>query len=329
MLININMPRYHFKCSNLPTQYNLAKFLKSYHWRSTHWQWLADFSDKNLDFDIKAAETLEFKHLLAYLIQQYCPEVMPVTHIINDLSFLEVIQLLSQSEQAHQQNWILKPALLNNGQAIKIFTNLESVRLHFLNKQRLGGEHVLQQYIEPPHLLNGHKYSLRMFIILTNYWGNYLYPHGYFNVAKIPYQPNQFIDLRSHLTNEYLKENEGNVIQIPTERCEFFSPIYEQIQNIVRKIIDALRVGYPKAFIQQKYEESKMAFFGFDFIVDSEFRVWLLEINHGPCFPIHPDHVLQKFLYQGFWRAVIENLVFPVVEKQSKKLALQESFWKI
>lgn len=326
--LNIFKKRHRFclPTSQSPTYLNIARALKRQGWHSTRFQWRANFSERNLDFDLAAAQTLEFKHLLALLIAKHGREIMPPTFYINDHNYREVLALITDEyykkndhvyDQIDHLIWILKPSLQNNGQNIKIYQRLSELHQHFLNPRRLGGDHVLQRYLINPHLLNGHKYSIRMFVILTNDMGGYLYPYGYFNVARKPYQLHNFKDLSSHITNEHLRIDEPNVIQIPTTRGDFFPALYPNIKFIIGETLRALRAVHSAAFqAEHHHRERKLAFFGFDFMVDSAFNVWLLEVNHGPCFPTHPDHVLQRFLYDDFWQAVVNTFVTPIAQKQ-------------
>ncbi|ASQ44816.1 YheC/YheD family protein [Legionella clemsonensis] len=308
--------RFSLNAGQSPTHFNLVRYLREQGWHSSRFNWQAKFSDKNLQFNLQAAQCLEYKHLLARLIAHYCPDVMPLTYCINDKNWPIILGKIADEFNCSSEStsvWILKPALLNNGEAIKIFRNLADVENHFLGSARFGGEHVLQRYITNPHLLRppaGHKYSIRMFVIFTNYAGVYLYPQGYFNVALHPFEENQFADLRSHLTNEHLHHDEANVVQIPAWRFDFFDKLYPSIKQITTITTKALQQQYPQAFIVEK--EKTLAIFGFDFMVDSNQRVWLLEANHGPCFPISEDHPLQKYLYYDFWQAFIKAFVLPI-----------------
>lgn len=290
-------------------------------WHGSRFNWQASFNDNNLQFNREAAQCLEYKHLLARLLTYYCPEVMPSTYCINDKNWPFVLEKIADDYTSLTEQppvWILKPALLNNGKAIKIFQHLNDLENHFLGNTRLGGEHVLQRYITNPHLLRppaGHKYSIRMFVILTNYAGVYLYPQGYFNVALHPFKENQYADLRPHLTNEHLDHNEANVVQIPAWRFDFFGSLYPYIKQIVTITINALQHQYPQAFVVDKAK--RLAIFGFDFMVDSNQRIWLLEANHGPCFPVSDEHPLQNCLYDDFWQAVIKSFILPIALSES------------
>lgn len=306
-----------------PTAYNLSRYLEARGWQfSTLAQ--ADFSEAHLGFNEDAALCLEYKHLLATLVAEACPQVMPVTYYIDDHNWPGVLSRLADDfyrkesyvySQLENLVWILKPALLNNGQSIHLFQNINQLAQHFTQPHRLGGEHVLQQYISNPHLLRDYrKYSIRHFLVLTNFAGAFLYPYGYFNVAMHPYAANNVRDLKSHLTNEHLYGHEPNVIQIPTARFDLHASLYPQIKNILMELVRALQRRFPEAFV---FEQRRMfALFGVDFMVDASGRVWLLEVNHGPCFPVTDEHPLQAHLYKDFWRAIIDYFVLPVANNE-------------
>ena len=295
-----------------PTFYNLTHHLLARGWKLAATGRDACFTAENLAFHEEAALCLEYKHLLADLVARHCPEVMPATYCLDDANWPVMLAQLAQS-QDEGFVWILKPALLNNGQSIKIFTSMKALVQHFSGTDRLGGEHVLQQYIVNPHLLRDQrKYSIRHFMVLTNHAGAFLYPEGYFNVSRYPFAADDFTELQSHLTNEHLQGDEPNVIQIPTSRFESHAALYPQIQGILSQVVKALRQQHPQAFIVDK--RRVFALFGADFMVDASGRVWLLEINHGSCFPISADHPLHTFLYSDFWEAILDHFVIPVAE---------------
>lgn len=298
---------YYFKQPLGPTQFNLIQQLNAQGWKSTWLKSRALFGDTNLDFHKEAAECLEFKHNLAQLLQVYgLEEFMPLSFCINDFNWPHILNKLPDGP------WILKPSLLNNGQHLKIFDTIHAIKAHFLTKNRLGGEHVLQQYIASPHLLRDQrKYSIRVFLLLTNDKGAYLYPEGYFNVAKHPYVLGSYDDLRPHFTNEHLYATTANVIQIPTNQFAWFPPFYETLQNQTRHLVAALCQKYPKAFQQQPGEPTKLGLFGLDFMIDSTSRLWFLEANHGPCFPTEATHPLQAALYRPFWKTLMTHFVLP------------------
>ena len=281
-----------------PSFIELGRYLRQAGWIEAEPAWLTD-----VHFDFPALQHLEFKHLLSTLLKDAGCDIQPLTYYIDDDNFFQVIHELSYSLGP----WILKPSMLNNGQHIHLFENSHQLLEHYCQSKRMGGPHVLQQYIHPPHLLQGpekgHKYSIRMFVVITAD-NAYLYPHGYFNVALRPYVADFVQDKRCHLTNEHLSDDVVNVVQIPTQQYAIFQRFFPKIKVMTAKLCSAFYSQH------QAPETFKYAFLGIDFMVDASERVWILEVNHGPCFPTEEDHPLYEKLYKGFWQSFIQQFFY-------------------
>lgn len=290
-----------------PTFFNLNYYLKSNGWQFVDDPTQAIVNENTFDFDANVTEALEFKHRLASLTQRHCPEVMPLTFGINDNNWPHIIK---QLEGYWPTSWILKPALLNNGQHIKLFKSIAALKSHYQSPHRLGGEHVIQEYIQPQLLRDNRKYSIRNFIILTNYGGAYCYNEGYFNIALTPYS-DDYSNLQAHLTNEHLNADHPNSLQIPCSKFSYYQELTEQIMPILSKVFKALRDDFKVNTLEKP---PQLAIFGFDFMVDNTERLWLLEANHGPCFPVDFNHPMQTFVYQSFWQQLIINFLNPIAQ---------------
>lgn len=289
---------------------NMVNFLQQRGWRSTRFSSRARCNDALFDFHKEAALALEAKHLLNALLEEQHLSIMPRTYAIDIEHWPQVLAAIGES--ANHTSWILKPALMNNGQGIKIIQSLDEVADFFCSPHCLIGPYVLQEYIEPPHLLQGpekgHKYSLRYFVIMSNVWGNYLYRQGYANIALMPYEAFNYSDVRAHLTNEHLSGERLNVIQRPIDELPLLQQFFPQIETVCRSLMGALKTKYPLAFDADKRPE--LALLGVDFMVDQQERLWMLEVNHGPCFPVDDGHPLFASLYCPFWEALIDLLFY-------------------
>ncbi len=316
---------FYFENTTSPAQFNLQKQLKKLGYDIASHKDDATFSDQHLQLNEAYTEILEFKHRLTWLVNKYCPHHMPVSYIINDENYPEI--LADISDKYHDENliWILKPSLLNNGEGIQIFQSLDEIATHFQSHQRFDGPHILQHYISSPHLLGNHKYSLRMFVIITNFNGAFLYPHGYLNISKQNYQASDFDRLDIHLTNEHLSSaNNSNVIQMPTTRIGHFNAVFPDIKKSISQIISALSNEVP--LLTDSNPNPAFGIFGFDYLFDKELNLWLLEVNHGPCFPKQEPHILKKYLYNEFWLNITENFVIPMMQHEHHKINYQQIF---
>lgn len=297
----------------LPTQYNLAKYLQQKGYNPTSELSQACFHDSHLALSGVNTELLEYKHHLARLSQSLQTPVMPPTYVVDDGNYEDVVEQISYYPQAV---WILKPAFMNNGEGIHIFTHYQQLYRHYQSNQRYGGPHVLQRYITQPHLLQGHKYTLRLFVIVTNQGQAYAYKDGYFNICCEAYTPNDWQRLTPHLTNEHFGEDETpNIYQMPTSKCPNFDNMYKSLKQIAGLI---MRAFYESDSHKGLYSNQRsLGIFGFDYIVDDALNVWLLEANHGPWFPKAEDHPLHYYLYDYLWQDLLVDFVEPIIEGAS------------
>lgn len=303
------MHELHFHFSkNDPTRFNLRKQLLLQGCTEVFNAETADFSDNNIGVNDEALQNLEYKHLLAQLLQSQALNFTPPTYHINDINFAQVLSKLQQEYQECDWLWIYKPSTLNNGEGIKLFSHIDEIAQHYQTLNRLGGDFVIQRYIDNPNLLSGHKYTLRLYVILTNYRGHTLYEHGYYNIGRQKYPGKDEIhNLAAHLTNEHLTEPYPNVIQMPTQKVPEFHRLLPQISAIVDQTILAFSTKASNYFTPSN--RKALDILGFDFLLDEKMQLWLIEINHGPWFPTTEPHILQAHLFDQFWEYLVKEFV--------------------
>lgn len=302
---------FHFASLESPTQYNLYQILPQFGLQPSRTAAQSSFSDVNLSLDERITQCLEYKHLLLRLLKKYRLSIMPPSFPIDAKSFSDTLNAIANT----QDPWILKPAMLNNGEGIELFENLNAVWDYFIQGARYDGPHLLQRYIDDPHLLNGHKYSFRLFLVITNFCGHYLYRDGYFNVCRVPYIASDLGNKNAHLTNEHLNaDHSPNNYQIPTTRCPNFESIEAMFKHDTQRLMQAFSEEVKPLLHTQ--QAPAFCLFGIDFMLDESLRSWLLEVNHGPCFPKHESHPLYQHLYREFWQRLIESFILPIARNQ-------------
>lgn len=304
----------------MATKFHIAKRLLALGWQELPHENGALFKDANLELNDEVSKHLEYKHLLAQIVQKYCKDIMPLTYYVNDHNYEEVLAriiyenyMINNRYEKTIENlkWILKPSMLNNGDNIYLFNNVEELKRHFIRRDRLGGDHVIQQYIPNPHLINGHKYTFRVSGVVTNYAGVYLYKQGYINISAYAFNlQDGFHNKKVHITNYVLDGEFANIEQRSTQMIENFDKIYTQMCYIVSSVLKGLLNTFPDYLKPQQLK--KFEIFGFDFMLDDTGKLWLIEINQAPDAPTFEENKLDDVLWKPFWQDIIDEFVVPI-----------------
>lgn len=311
--------RFYFFSERMAIRFHLSKRLLALGWERASKASDAIFTDENLILQDEISKNLEYKHLLARLLSKRCPDIMPITYYLNDENYSKVFSeiiykhtiLSGKYEPLANIKWILKPSMLNNGDQIQLFNSIDDVKRYYSSTNRLGGDHVLQQYISEPDRLDGRKYTFRLHAILTNYAGIFLNRQGYVNISALPFDLNdKFKHKKMHITNYVLDGEFANISQRSTRELKDFPEQFEKIASIVKDCMVALIEEHPSYLRPTKIKRFEI--FGFDFIMDANKKMWLLEINQGPDAPTFEDNALNPILWDPFWNTIIGDFVLPV-----------------
>ncbi|KZC14544.1 Tubulin polyglutamylase TTLL4 [Dufourea novaeangliae] len=226
-------------------------------------------------------------------------DFMPLTFILP-----EERDSLRRYMQKNGGIWILKPPCSCAGCGIKIVSRLYEIP----NDRSL----IAQRYISKPRLIDGIKFDIRLYVLLTSIdpLRIYVYNDGLVRLATIKYVnhastlSNRFM----HLTNTSVNKHSPNfeVNDDPGKRkgnmwslsClwKYFSTledvdpsdIWLKIKDIaIKTIISA------ESFLVKAWKKNSMSsyncyqLFGFDILLDKGYQPWLLEVNTFPS--MNPD----------------------------------------
>eukprot|EP00828_Plagiopyla_frontata_P038064 TRINITY_DN4994_c0_g1_i3.p1 TRINITY_DN4994_c0_g1~~TRINITY_DN4994_c0_g1_i3.p1 ORF type:complete len:255 (-),score=34.02 TRINITY_DN4994_c0_g1_i3:60-824(-) len=151
---------------------------------------------------------------------------------------------------------------------------------------------ILQKYIEKPLLILQRKFDIRMWVLLTYDLNILLFTEGYLRLSSENYDlqsSDQFIHLTNNAIQKFSQNSskfeEGNQLSFSNFK-EFlnksdvtsFSAIYSKIQNY---ILISLNSTLEK--ISSYLRKFQFEIFGYDFILDENYNLWLLEVNTNPC----------------------------------------------
>ncbi len=257
------------------------------------------------------------------------PTTFVVASHCQDVEFLSLVQRFHEL-QAHngdkerlpakhcEQNvWLIKPAAQNQGsicsgastivgRGIEIFHNDILAMKKFLLARPPGSYWVVQKYIEKPLLYYGRKFDIRMWAVATWKQEFYYYHAGYVRTSSSEYtldDPTNYV----HLTNNCLQQYGTNYGRFEDGNTLGFGrfikflrekhPGVDFDRDIVGRMRDLMIDTYlaTKGELNQNGRRNCFELLGYDFMIDEDLRVWLIEVNTNPYLGI-PNRYIEGLL---------------------------------
>jgi hypothetical protein len=154
-------------------------------------------------------------------------------------------------------------------------------------------------YIDRPLLYNNRKFDIRHYMMISNFFGvtrAYWYEEGYIRTSSYEFNISNF-EPEIHLTNDavqkkfpdYHKYEPFNKISYEEFQRHLDSSHSNKKYNFKEQILpqmkkmgtDAVHSVFTK--ISPGNLMNNFLIFGLDFMIDSQFKPWLIEINTNPC----------------------------------------------
>ena len=241
-------------------------------------------------------------------------------------------------EENPKSVWILKPSNSACGKGIKLVNKTNNIKL--------SCGHVISKYLKFPHLINGFKYDLRVYVAVTSFnpLKIYMYKEGLVRFATIPYSHKKS-DLKQkcmHLTNysinkdsetfvnnaDPLVDNYGSKWSFRALK-EFYETngvnsqrIFNDIKGIVIKtLISAEQHICEKISKYSCRNDACYELYGFDILIDKNLKTWLLEVNIFPSLSLTSplDEKIKYMLITDLY-----NLIGIVPSEKTETLPSQE-----
>uniref|UniRef100_A0A915PNE5 Tubulin--tyrosine ligase-like protein 5 n=1 Tax=Setaria digitata TaxID=48799 RepID=A0A915PNE5_9BILA len=195
--------------------------------------------------------------------------------------------------------FIVKPVASSRGNGIFIIQSPGDIPL--------GSPMLVSRYIENPYLLNGHKFDLRLYVLVTSFYPlvAYMYSEGLARFASEKYSSSakSYEQHFSHLTNYSLNKNNGKFIRNESADTEDSGHkwtlgallrklqsngidtnlLMVRVEDVVLKALFSVQ-GQIAAASKNVVAHAKCCFelFGFDVLIDTDLKPWLLEVNLSP-----------------------------------------------
>ncbi|XP_039759976.1 tubulin polyglutamylase ttll-4-like isoform X2 [Pararge aegeria] len=223
--------------------------------------------------------------------------IMPKTYVLpHDLKILKHDW---EMHAANDERWIIKPPASARGTGIKVVSRWTQIP----KKKPV----VVQRYVSKPYLINGSKFDLRLYVLVTSMHPLriYLYKDGLARFASVKYNDEltSLNDRYMHLTNYSINRLSKNYTPnedfsaceghkwtlqtlfqyLKTEQNVDTEALWESIKDLVIKTIisgEASISSLTKANITSRYNCYEL--FGIDVLLDEDLKPWLLEVNISP-----------------------------------------------
>ncbi|XP_073819526.1 tubulin tyrosine ligase-like 6B [Musca autumnalis] len=208
------------------------------------------------------------------------------------------------------KTFILKPDSGAQGRGIWLTNDLKNIN---------GSERMIcQTYITKPLLIDGYKFDLRVYALITSIdpLRVFVYNEGLARFATSKYlQPSMANnnDLYMHLTNYSVNRRNSQYELCDDDNCgskrtfssinswlerrnhdvaKFWSNIDDIIIKTVLSAWPTLKHNYHACFPNHDRIQACFEILGFDILIDSKFRPYILEVNHSPSF--HTNEMVDR-----------------------------------
>lgn len=158
---------------------------------------------------------------------------------------------------------------------------------------------IAQPLLQKPHLINGYKYDIRMFLVVHHKHGVLLHRVGYFSYSNSPYNAkskDMFARIGGvHLTAEFYQ---GHGLPTSTDTYPGYNEYYEDIVTVLKKIIGT----YPRPLLSDaERKRGLIKVFGIDinvFLRNGKLVPMLIEMNSNPCLLFPEAEWKNKIIYE-------------------------------
>ena len=241
--------------------------------------------------------------------------VIPKSYNVKSADDPEFKKFLRENKHHPNAVWIVKPgenSNRGNGISLAEFNEVPSLIKKDKHENGQPKTYIIQSYIRRPFLYNGRKFDIRHFMLLTSVNGilkAYWYREGYLRTSSFKFDIEELDNRLIHLTNDalqkksesYEKYEPGNKLSYsefqryldgtyPSKGYNFERDIVQKMKMIM---LDVLKANYQTLDVSRR--EANFEIFGFDFMLDHDFRPWLIEINANPCLEMN-CHLLERII---------------------------------
>ena len=218
-------------------------------------------------------------------------------------------ELLLDWEHHPENMYILKPKSSSRGRGIRMLKSKGDLPMR-KGASRKPKECLVQRYIQDPLLIDGYKFDMRVYVLVTSYdpLKVYLHEEGLVRFATEKYSnsPSKLRDRRAHLTNYSVNAKSAKFVQntdasldgegskwslaalaVHLERetgAGTWARVWAQVRDIVAKTLLSVEAKINTCCkMHVSHPHNCYELYGLDVVLDSRLRAWLIEANTGPA----------------------------------------------
>ncbi|OQR88562.1 tubulin-tyrosine ligase family [Thraustotheca clavata] len=226
--------------------------------------------------------------------------------------------------------WIMKPIGKAQGRGIFLFDKLNQInewkKDHTWKTDQIQAKnadtYIVQKYIENAYTIGGKKFDLRLYVLVTSFspltFWIYRGGFGRFSNARYSQDKSTMDNLFMHLTNASVQKTAHDYDKTmgckwPLSRIKQFmiskhgvravDTLFYDIQTVITKSLLAVQ----PILIQNKH---CFELYGYDVLIDSQLKPWLLEVNASPSLTGDTDED-----YELKWNLIVHTLQVVDMEK--------------
>lgn len=195
--------------------------------------------------------------------------------------------------------WIVKPSASSRGRGIFILRDIDELPLDEVS--------VVSRYVDKPLLIQGLKFDLRVYVLVTSFepLRAYVYREGLTRFASSPYSTEEehLQDAYRHLTNYSINKSAENFVENQEVKADNVGHkwslsalnkhlkcvgidvelMWTRILDLILKTLLAVEpVIGTKLRKTASHRTNCFELYGFDVLVDERLKPWLLEVNLSP-----------------------------------------------
>ncbi|KAJ7393525.1 protein-glycine ligase, elongating [Desmophyllum pertusum] len=282
------------------------------------------------------------KTKLKFPLSEFVPETYKLMNTTEKVKFVNDVY-------KDGEIWICKPTGMNQGKGIYLVNSREQLteKLNInggddansrRSQVRPPQGRVIQRYVMNPLLLNGCKFDIRTYMLIASTTPYIVFYHpGYVRMSCVPYTPytQDATGLHAHLTNQYVQKKHPMYSSMKEDTVWSFERLQSYIDEKYAKDKELPANWVYTTFTKRMHQIMTTCFhsvrqklhrrtgtfdlLGFDFLIDEDFKVWLLEVNINPA--LHTNCQVLMDLLPGVVDETLK-LVIEISDKTKRKRPL-------